>query len=238
MVDLGIYRTQPMDYGDLPTSYNNTILGENGPRHTSNGLNLGTVWDADNDGQESAAATGDDTNNDDEDGVSFVGTWSDGNGELTVVTNGNGCLNVWLDFTNGLILTPDGDFNDTYTIGGTFPEHVVQNLVIATGTTPVTFNLPLNAANNAIWNLRARLTPRDGGGGCAAAEAYAGGGGASPVGLATGGEVEDYQRSFGPTAITLRSLELAVPSGVTLLLAGLALFTLTGITLWRRRFTA
>ena len=57
------------------------------------------------------------------------------------------------------------------------------------------------------------------------------------VGGATGGEVEDYQQAFGPTAITLQSLELAVSSGTTPLLIVMALFAITGITLWRRRFT-
>ena len=237
MVDFGVYRTVPMDYGDLPTTYNNTILGENGPRHTSNGLSLGLVWDADNDGQESAAANGDDLNADDEDGVAWSGNWSDGTGDLTVTSSGNGCLNIWLDFTNGTVLTPDGDFNDTYVTGGTFPEHVVQNLVVISGATPVSFNLPLNAANSATFNLRARLTPRDAGNGCAAAEAYAGGSGASATGLATGGEIEDYQIQFGPTTISLQQLTVAQSVGVAaavmalLLLAG---FTV-GLILYRRR---
>ncbi len=111
MVDLGLFAQ--MDYGDLPTTYNKTIFGENGPRHPNTGLILGTLWDADNDGQESAAANGDDTSdgNDDEDGITLnSATWGSGTGSIDVtgIVGGAGCLVGWADY-NG-----DGDFGDDH----------------------------------------------------------------------------------------------------------------------------
>ena len=238
-VDFGVYPTVPMDYGDLPGSYNNTILGDNGPRHTSNGLTLGPTWDADNDGQEDANAAGDDNNGDDEDGVIPNGNWSDGTGNFDVTISGDGCLNVWLDFTNGTLLTADGDFNDTYSVGGTFPEHVVQNQVVGAATTSISFNLPLGVADSASLFMRVRLTPRDGDNGCASAQAYAGGGGASPTGLATGGEVEDYLLQFNPTAISLKQVAARPEANLLAsLAAGLLLIATAVLVVWRRRQTA
>lgn len=100
----------------------------------------------------------------------------------------------------------------------------------------------------ATLNMRYRLFPANDpvfaaaglaldGNGCPATSNTTAQMAAISVGGATGGEVEDYQQAFGPTAITLQSLELAVSSGTTPLLIVMALFAITGITLWRRRFT-
>lgn len=209
-LDFGLYRAVPMDYGDLPAGYNITALGVDGPRHTSDGLTLGTAWDADNDGQDSAGATGDDGDGgDDEDGLTIPSlgdpVWDGATADLDVTVSGDGCLNVWIDFGNGGTgdSLPDGDFDDP-------GEHVLVNELVTNGTTAVTINVPAWAFDPAYTGdrspyLRARLTPRDGDNGCANAEAYAGGA-ASPQGLASGGEVEDYGMNFRPTAVHLQSV--------------------------------
>lgn len=237
-VDLGIFSAVQMDYGDLPTSYNNTIFGENGPRHVSSGLMMGSTWDADPDGQESTTAAGDDSElPDDEDGAVRNGGWTDGanGGRVTVTVSANACLNAWIDWTNNSNTpnTPDGDFNDT-------GERVIANVQVVTGANNLTFNVPAGTFNglggSRIFNMRFRLTPRDAGNVCTLASAYAGGGGASPTGLATGGEVEDYQWTFEPTAVSLQHVDIALTQPallVTVVVILLGLFT-TLIALRRR----
>lgn len=179
------------DYGDLPASFGDAS-------HEITSLFLGKVVDGESGSQYSSGATGDDLNGlDDEDGVLAVSNWSDGTGDLQVeVTGGNGCLNAWLDFTDGATIGPDGGFGDTYPPN--FSEHVVKNKEVTPGVTTLSFPLPSGAADNGVnWGLRVRLTPRDSGGDCNQAEAF--GGTASPVGHVVGGEVEDYLLDFGPT---------------------------------------
>ena len=87
--------------------------------------------------------------------------------------------------------------------------------------------------------MRVRLTPRDGDNGCASAQAYAGGGGASPTGLATGGEVEDYLLQFNPTAISLKQVAARPEANLLAsLAAGLLLIATAVLVVWRRRQTA
>src|SRR5262249_29512913 len=60
--------TVPTDFGDAPDSYK-TIDSSGGPKHTIiNGFHLGSAVDAESDGQPSATALGDGS---DEDGVTF-----------------------------------------------------------------------------------------------------------------------------------------------------------------------
>jgi hypothetical protein len=250
MVDLGVFAQ--MDYGDLPISYNNTIFGENGPRHASNGLVLGIVWDADNDGQESAAAVGDDTldANDDEDGVTFtlgVGTWGDGTGNLNVtVTGGSGCLVGWTDY-NG-----DGDFADDINDGvGTVSERMFSQVVVA-GPTAVTFPAPRSSIGGGTFvyaptlNMRYRLFPTNDPlfaamglaltAGCPSAANTTAQMATISVRAATGGEVEDYQQSFTPTAVTLTSLQAVGSRSVWPVFVGMVLVWLLAVSLviWRQ----
>lgn len=248
-LDLGFFA---FDLGDLPGTacsapdYNAVTFsgaplgtgGDNGGRHvvwptgTSGRVILGGAVDLESNGQESCSTVGDDTaGSDDEDGVTISGSWSDGTGNITVSASANACLNVWLDFTNGTVAGSDGDFNDTMSGNN---EWVIQNLAVASGANPLSFNLPAGAANNQTFNMRVRLTPRDAGNGCAAAEAY--GGTASPTGIAINGEVEDYQQTFSPTAITLQSVQSSVPAGtlpIVLAFFGL-LTTITLYAIWRK----
>lgn len=242
-LDFGLYRTTAMDYGDLPTGYNNTAFGNDGPRHTSDGLTLGVLWDADNDGQESASANGDDADgSDDEDGVTIPAlgdpAWDGVTADLGVTVSGDGCLNVWIDFGNGGTgdSLPDGDFGDA-------GEHVLVDELVTSATTAVTITIPDWAFDPAYSGdrspyLRARLTPRDGDNGCANAEAYASGT-VSPTGLASGGEVEDYAMNFRPTAVHLQSVSVnnAMPTEQIVMIFVLVVLGLVTVWIfWRRKY--
>lgn len=248
-IDLGFLA---FDLGDLPgtacasSDYNAVTFsgaplgsgGDNGGRHivwptgTSGRVILGGAVDLESNGQESCTAVGDDTaGSDDEDGVTISGSWSDGTGNITVSASANACLNVWLDFTNGTIAGGDGDFNDSMSGNS---EWVLQNQTVASGSNPLSFNLPAGVANSQTFNMRVRLTPRDADNGCAAAEAYSGT--ASPTGVAINGEVEDYQQAFSPTAITLQTVQSSVPAGtLTVIFVFFGLLTVVTLyALWRK----
>ena len=239
---------QEFDWGDLPDNYN-TLNSSSGAVHVLSGGDpvLGVARDADGNGVPTGDAAGDDVTdaNDDEDGVTPVSFWSDGNGEIEVtVSSLDACLNVWLDFTDGtnILASGDGDFNDIYTDAdpppNTYPEHVIKNLPMSPGPSQVlSFPLPPGAADGASWYMRARLTPRDPTGGCDPTSAY--GGAASSSGQATGGEVEDYLVRFSPNAVSLLGLtaETATPWLLTLagLLVLLGLVAAGAAWMWQRR---
>jgi len=116
------------DVGDAPVSYGN-------PTHTIAGIRLGATVDADAALLNTATATGDDTDNtDDEDGVTLTPLLPVG--ETTVVPvsiqNASGFLNVWFDW-NG-----DGDFADA-------GEQMVANQAVAVGTVNLNIAVPATA---------------------------------------------------------------------------------------------
>jgi len=214
------------DWGDLPDTYG-TSAAANGPRHSYDGLTLGALWDIEAQGVPTTAANGDDlAQTDDEDGVINMASgqqWYDGQGSINVtVVGGTGCLNAWFDFTGdaGLALVPDGDFHnlstpeaddyDVYTVGGTYSEHVIQNLVLAPGTHSISLAglVPagLNGGATTSFYARFRLSPLVGGE-CTTV---------TPTGYVMGGEIEDYQFPLGwPTnadlgSFTARGLDNAV----------------------------
>lgn len=255
-VDFGITLNAPMDFGDLPTSYNNTIFGDDGPRHPNTGLFLGAVWDADNDGQESLATNGDDINNlDDEDGViiNVDETWGDGEGIVEItVSGGSGCVLGWVDFSG------DGNFNDEVDDGSGNP--LVSEFLFArlmgTGTTPESFIAPRSSVGGGTYvypgelNMRFRIFPTGDplfaargvtldGNGCPAASNTTATMAFVSVGAASGGEVEDYQHQFSPTAVSLQNIQATMRSTPLLLLVlgamALAALTGLGIALARRR---
>lgn len=100
------------DFGDAPDPTYPTLLGSNGARHlvlTANNPTLGAFVDQEADGQPGIGATGDDlTESDDEDGVTFTGTFAPGaTGQMHITTGATGGLvSAWVD------LNENGSWND------------------------------------------------------------------------------------------------------------------------------
>jgi hypothetical protein len=226
--------TAGFDFGDLPASYGITLRAADGARHCAfpNGLRLGASIDAESEAWQSADALGDDTHGvADEDGVTRANTpWQDGvNGGAVNVTvsGGPGVVYGWIDW-NG-----DGDFLDAdeQIISGTA---VARAAAAASGesapvaTTLIQFAVPAGtfpgAGPNKVFNARFRLYPSAP---------------LNPTWIGTGpaGEVEDYQWTFLPTAVTLGGLEAGASAGPGVAaMAGAALITLTaGWAAIRRR---
>jgi hypothetical protein len=192
-------RISQFDTGDLPATYTNSLLADNGARHRlvpGSQVKLGALIDADPNGQEDNFAKGDDTdpdsilNGNDDDGITRFGTWMDGTngGKVTVVATcpSNPCyLSAWIDWNN------DNDFNDS-------GERILLDVPVVNGSQVVSFNVPAGtfpgSGGNKTFNARFRLYR------------YSTGGLAQTTGLVINGEVEDYQWSFSPTAISLRQL--------------------------------
>ncbi|MEH2325191.1 MAG: DUF4347 domain-containing protein [Nostoc sp.] len=158
-----------VDYGDAPDSYG-TLLASNGARHTITGLYLGAGVSADSDGQPNATATGD-TN---DDGVTFSPTLGANystlvqagvSNQVKVVSSGSGYVNAWIDYNH----------NGVFDAG----EQILTNQAVVAGTNTLTFT-PDNRQLHGSTFARFRLSPTSIGS-------------PSPVGLISGGEVEDYQ---------------------------------------------
>ncbi len=150
------------DVGDAPASYGN-------PTHTLSGIRLGATVDADASLLTNATATGDDTNNtDDEDGVTLTPLLPSGETTLVPVSiqNAAGFLNVWFDWN------ADGDFVDA-------GEQMVTNQAVAVGTTTLSIVVPATAV---IGPTFARFRVCTSSGTCN-----------TPRGTVQSGEVEDYQ---------------------------------------------
>lgn len=159
-----------LDWGDLPDSYN-TLAANNGANHTTGQTYyMGTLVDAESDGQPTAAADGDDLNNlADEDGVTFNTPFVPGqSAQFDVTVSALGQLDIWMDI-NG-----DGAW--------TLPlEHVFTGGV-AGGLNPLSFTVPLGTPAGGNY-LRYRFT--------SSPSAYPSGA-PTPTGNASDGEVEDY----------------------------------------------
>ncbi len=169
--------------------------------HTGDGaVRLGSAWATGN----SAA---------DNDGV--VPTpgfpWSDGGGGSVdvTVTGGNGWVTGWVDWNN------DGDFADA-------GEQVFTNLYVPAGSTVTqSFSIPVPVGSQT-FNARFRVYPSE----QTALAAARPDAPPSPVGGASGGEVEDYSWSFGPNAVGLVGFG-ATATGPSL--AGLAVLALAAL---------
>ncbi len=214
------------DWGDLPDTYG-TSAAADGPRHSWSSLKLGANWDRDMQGAPTAGADGDDAllAPDDEDGIALspnanFGIANPQGAVYVTVAGGSGCLNAWMDFTDdagtcvGPLTDPatcaDGDFTKTggYDVYASKSEHIIQNQLLAVGTTEVFFPAPaglLSASQSNSYYFRFRLSP----GPCTTAIA--------PAGFVAGGEVEDYLFTFSPLAVDLASFTAeASDTGVTL----------------------
>lgn len=157
------------DFGDADDDY--PVLLPNGARHIIvQGIHLGALIDAEEDGQPLPDADGDDLldGNDDEDGVTFnnfvVGT----TGTFTVNASTIGTLNAWIDFND------DGDW-------GTAGDQIFIDQPLVSGDNVLTFNIP---ASTPIGRKYARFR-------------FSTASGLSFSGLAPDGEVEDYSIIIG-----------------------------------------
>lgn len=178
-----------LDFGDLHSGYNSTLLSDDGARHAIGSLFLGISVGPETDGQESPTASADLN----DDGIVRTGNWSDSTGNLNVtVSGGRGCLMGWLDYWDGSAsYIPNYDFSDP-------GELIIDNQPVNTGVTPFSFSLPPNSSNYAGWFARFRLVPdQDDDGDCSDQTAV------GLIGLAVNGEVEDYYWEFSPTSIDI-----------------------------------
>lgn len=158
------------DYGDAPDSYH-TLAASDGPAHADAGPRLGAARDTEVDGQPTAAASGDDANNsDDEDGITFLTPLlasSSATHTASIVTNASaaGKLDAWIDF-NGNGAFDDG--SERITAAGGTP--------VVAGANLISLTIPAGAVIGGTY-ARFRLSTT---------------GGLLPTGVATDGEVEDY----------------------------------------------
>ncbi|MBK1657556.1 SdrD B-like domain-containing protein [Paracraurococcus ruber] len=183
------------DFGDAPDTYG-TTLAANGPRHVlSTGqtvatpiLYLGSLVDAELNGQPSIGANGDDLNPigspDDEDGVSLPGTPQAGQTyQITVrvaeAAGVDGRLNAWIDYNR------DGDFLDA-------GERIIFNQAVVNGDNTFTVTVPTTVTLGTTY-ARFRLSTDT------AAQ--------NPTGLALDGEVEDYALTLTAAPVSRLDIE-------------------------------
>jgi hypothetical protein len=221
-VDMDAGLISSLDYGDLPEVYNSTMLGENGARHSTGSLRLGPGVEPDADGQESPTAQGDAL----DDGVERApDKWTNG-AVVNIVLDLQGTtpgglvdVGIWIDWNHNGMFEGSDFFNFPGLNAGS--ENTVQITVPDAGTYQSTSTV----------NARVRaFDPASLPGGSLDAGDY--------LGAAANGEVEDYQWSFGPTAITLTALTASSPIPDEWF-AGLALALLAGLAasgwVWRWR---
>jgi hypothetical protein len=185
-----------IDFGDLPSSYGITVKADDGAGHWNPGAtielnNAESAVDSEANGQESADASGDGT---DEGGVVRTGLWTGGGQVDVYASGGRGCLMGWLDWNDGIAIGPNGSFDES-------GELIIDNRPVDSASNPnqFTFGSPLSfdVTNQTVY-ARFRIIPDlDDDGDCSDQPAL------SYVGIVDDGEVEDYQWSFGPNAVTL-----------------------------------
>jgi hypothetical protein len=164
------------DYGDAPVPYpvSTPYFGEDGARHIPTGPRLGSERDEEISGTHSADARADDiSGSDDEDGVLF-GPITAGALDATATVNvqkspGVARLDGWIDFN------ADGSWDGPH-------ERIADSIAVLNGDNPITFDVPSWAPDGTTY-ARFRLSSS---------------GGLAPGGLASDGEVEDYQVMIGP----------------------------------------
>lgn len=155
------------DYGDVPNLQYHTLFASDGARHVVvPGFYLGEMIDAEFDGHPTANATGDDTNDtDDEDGVIFTNPLIPGTEAIINVTASYpGILSAWMDFND------DGDWKDA-------GEKIISDRELKIGYNCIGFDLPATAMQGRAY-ARFRFSSARG---------------LSFDGPASDGEVEDYR---------------------------------------------
>ena len=168
--------SQPSDFGDAPDPPYPTKLINNGPNHWFlPGFFLGSFWDPEPDGMAGMLSFGDDLNNitDDEDGIRFLSFLLPGqNSTVEVVASAPGLLNAWIDWQANLQWTDPGD-------------HIFQDKFLNPGKNILSILVPANITPGMITFARFRFSSMAG---------------LSFTGMATDGEVEDYNILLGPPA--------------------------------------
>jgi len=156
-----------VDFGDAPDPSFPTLMVFNGARHLLvPGMHLGGTVDFEPDGFNSSDATGDDTNQqDDDDGVTFPSPLLVGQeASVRVVASSAGQLDAWMDFNrNGQWVDPG--------------EYFLSDRSLLPGTNSLIFIVP-SSATPGVSFARFRFSSQ---------------GGLSADGMALDGEVEDYQ---------------------------------------------
>ena len=166
--DVSVFFDPRMDFGDTPDFPYPTLLANNGARHVIvPTVYMGTLIDAEPDGQPNANATGDDSNNlADEDGVVFASPLTPGiMASVNVTCSVPGFLFAWVDFNR------NGSWADT-------GEQIFTMQPMSAGVNTLTFLVPASAGIGPTF-ARFRFTTLQ-----------------TPVtytGLVDDGEVEDYE---------------------------------------------
>jgi hypothetical protein len=190
-----------VDYGDADSGTYKTLFSQDGARHEVTGSithRLGALIDGDVGAQPDATATGDDLNGlDDEDGIEFatdiVADAADPTiASLVVTTYGLGNLYGWIDFNQ----------NGSFEAGD---EQILTKVGIGTAATSVSqlfsFTIPAGTATGTSF-ARFRF--------CSVATTCA-----LETGLATDGEVEDYQATI-LDAGSMPNAQVDIPDGIGL----------------------
>ncbi|HRX97940.1 MAG TPA: T9SS type A sorting domain-containing protein [Bacteroidales bacterium] len=161
-----------MDFGDNPDPNYPTLLANDGARHIINpNIYMGSLIDAENDGQPTSAADGDDLNNlDDEDGVTFTKPLVVGKQAfIKVKTSASGYLNAWIDFNQ----------NGTWADAG---DQILLDIPLVAGINNLNFAVPAGIKPGSTYS-RFRFNTA---------------GGLTYYGPADDGEVEDYHLIIHP----------------------------------------
>ena len=184
-----------LDYGDLPSIYNNTVFGDYGARHCLGSIYLGSGMDQPPDpkmdGQEHATAAADAN----DDGVTrdMSDLWLNGasvdlNFDLTDVS-GFVDIGLWIDWNGNGTFEPGTDYFEFTSIPG--GSVYTDSITVPVSTSVYTVGNPVFA--------RVRVFASGGApGGTLDFGDY--------VGLSTNGEVEDYQWLFETTAVTITNI--------------------------------
>ncbi len=171
------------DWGDAQGVGFPTTFAQDGARHlipAAGNAILGALIDAEDDGQPTAGADGDDSNGlVDDDGVIFTSAIEPNTiAGLTVTVTGATTLQAWVDFNL------DGDWDDA-------GEQIFTDQALAAGANPLTFPVPASAIlGNTVARFRVSTAPGIGYGG-----------------EAPNGEVEDYLVTTVPVELQSFSIE-------------------------------
>ena len=168
--DLMFGNAEALDYGDAPDPTYPTLRANDGARHVvGSGLFMGATVDVEANGQPDATATGDDSDgNNDDDGITLNGLLVPGQyTSFTIDASGPGLVDAWIDLDgDGVWSHPDEQF--------------LVSESVETGSNDFTKLVPADATFGTTF-LRFRISSA---------------GGLLPTGLATDGEVEDYEATI------------------------------------------